>query len=159
VDDMKALTRSSMEALRRSLAGLRASGLGERPLSQALKMLSLETSQRTGLDVDCHVAPEADRLTPTVAETFWRIAQEALTNVEKHAQAERAEVCLEVQSHAASLRILDDGQGLPMGAEGQHGHYGLRGMRERVEGLGGVFTVGRRGPAGTEIEAQLPLIG
>jgi signal transduction histidine kinase len=57
------------------------------------------------------------------------------------------------------LRIQDDGLGLPAGAESQHGHYGLRGMRERVEGLGGVFTVGRLGPGGTLIEAQLPLIG
>jgi signal transduction histidine kinase len=159
VDDMKALTRSSMEALRRSLAGLRAPGLGERPLGQALKLLSLETSQRAGLDVDCRVAADADRLAPTVAETFWRVAQEALTNVERHARAERAEIRLEVKPQAAVLRIQDDGLGLPAGAESQHGHYGLRGMRERVEGLGGVFTVGRLGPGGTLIEAQLPLIG
>jgi signal transduction histidine kinase len=159
VDDMKSLTRASMDSLRRSLAGLRTPGLGERTLGQSLKMLSEETRQRAGLDIECHLAPAADTLAPSVAETLWRVAQEALTNVEKHAQASRADIYLEVKPQAAILRIVDDGQGLPANALNRKGHYGLLGMRERVEGLGGVLAIARNGERGTLIEAQLPVIG
>jgi two-component system sensor histidine kinase UhpB len=56
------------------------------------------------------------------------------------------------------LRVSDDGVGLPRGAEDKPGHYGLRGLRERVEGLGGTFTVAAAGTNGTLIEAQIPVI-
>ncbi len=157
VDELKALTRQSMEGLRRSLAGLRAPGLGDEPLSQALRVLSMETGQRAGLKVACHVAEGADHLSPAVAETLWRVAQESLTNVGKHARARQVQIDLQLQPQAVLLRVRDDGVGFPPAAESQPGHYGLRGMRERVEGLGGTLTVNGNGQ-GTVVEARLPVI-
>lgn len=159
INEMKTLTRTSMEALRRTLAGLRAPGLNQRPLTQALSELSQEITQRTPLEIGCRIAPEVDQLSLAIAEALWRVIQEALMNVEKHAAAQHVQIDLDMSSTAITLRVADDGIGLPPDLTNRPGHYGLRGMRERIEGLGGVLTVGRKGQAGTVIEASLPLIG
>ena len=158
VDELKDLTRASMDDLRRSLAGLRAPGLGERRLSEALQTLSVDTGQRAHLEIKCHVAEGANQLSPTQAETLWRVAQEALANIERHAAARTVELQLEIESNSARLSIKDDGLGLPPDAEKQHGHYGLRGMRERVEGLGGELTFISNGQGGTRVEVKLPIL-
>jgi signal transduction histidine kinase len=157
VDEMKAMTRSSMDALRRSIAGLRAPGLKDRALRPALQALCLEFAQRTGLEVTCRINEAADDLRQAMAEALWRITQEALTNMEKHAQATSVDVSLEYEPDAVTLRIVDDGIGLPAGAEARPNCFGLRGMRERVEGLGGTLILDG-GTNGTVVEARLPLI-
>lgn len=158
VEELKALTRSSLADLRRSLDGLRAPGLGERKLSEALPALCVEAGRRAALEVVCRVPPEADSLSPAVQEALWRVAQESLTNVEKHARARRVHMRLELQPDAATLTIQDDGIGIPPGAEARRGHYGLRGMRERVEGLGGAFTLASGKDGGALVTAVLPLV-
>ncbi len=156
--ELQKLTRSSMEDLRRSLANLRTSGLGDRPLAESLQTLCAETGKRLGATVDCQIAEGANALPPTVAEVIWRVAQEGLTNIEKHAHAHRVAVNLDLQPKEIVLRVSDDGAGLPPHAEEKPGHYGLRGLRERVEGLGGTFTVAAAGTSGTFIAARIPVI-
>jgi signal transduction histidine kinase len=157
VDEMKAMTRASMEALRSSIAGLRAPALKDRALRPALQALCVDLSQRTGLEVACQIDPAADDLRPAITEALWHITQEALTNVEKHAQAGSVTVSLACEPDAVSLRIADDGVGLPAGAEARLNRFGLRGMRERVEGLGGSLTL-EDGGTGTVVQARLPVI-
>jgi signal transduction histidine kinase len=157
VDEMKALTRSSMDALRRSLAGLRAPGLGDRALRPALQALCVDLRQRTGLEIACQVDPAADQLHSALAEALWRITQEALTNAEKHAQARSVDVSVACGPSAVTVRIADDGAGLPPGAESHPNRFGLRGMRERVEGLGGTLVLDGS-ERGTVVEARLPTI-
>ncbi|MGA2179230.1 MAG: sensor histidine kinase [Verrucomicrobiota bacterium] len=156
--EMQKLTRSSMEDLRRSLANLRTSGLGDRPLTESLRTLCAEAGKRFGAAIDCQVVEGADALPPAVAEVLWRVVQEGLTNIEKHAHAHRVQVNLTLSPKEVILRVSDDGAGLPRGAEDKPGHYGLRGLRERVEGLGGAFTVAAVGANGTVIEARIPVI-
>jgi signal transduction histidine kinase len=156
--ELQKLTRSSMEDLRRSLANLRTSGLGDRPLTESLRTLCAEAGRRFGAAIDCQVAEGADALPPNVAEILWRVAQEGLTNIEKHAHAHRVQVNLALQPKEVVLRVSDDGAGLARGAEDKPGHYGLRGLRERVEGLGGTFTVAALAANGTLIEARIPVI-
>ena len=158
VDELKNLTRASMDDLRRSLAGLRTPGLGERHLSEALQTLSVETGQRAHLEMKCHVAEGVDGLSPAQAETLWRVAQEALANIERHAAARNVQLQLDIESNAASLSIKDDGRGLPPDAEKQPGHYGLRGMRERVEGLGGTLILTSNGSGGSRVDVRLPIL-
>jgi len=158
VDAMKDLTRASMAELRRALEGLRTPGLGDRSLRQALDALSSEVGTRTGMEMRCQVAAGADALGPAVSEALWRMAQEALTNVEKHANARYVQVGVEMALHAVTMRISDDGCGLPPDAASRSGHYGLRGMRERLEGLGGTLTLHSNGQRGTLVEACLPII-
>jgi signal transduction histidine kinase len=157
VDDMKDLTRSSMGALRRSVAGLRTPGLGERALGPALRALCADCGQRTGIETICQVDERADDLRPVLAEALWRVTQEALTNVERHARARHVQVTLRSGLQFVTLCVRDDGIGLPDGAESSPNRFGLRGMRERVEGLGGKLTL-QGGESGTEIRAELPVI-
>jgi signal transduction histidine kinase len=156
--EMQKLTRSSMEDLRRSLANLRAAGLGERALAEALRALCAEAGGRLAATVDCQVDERAGTLPPAVAEVLWRVAQEGLTNSEKHAQARHVQVRLNVQAKAVVLQVSDNGIGVAPGAEEKAGHYGLRGLRERVEGLGGTFTVGAGVGNGAVIEARIPVM-
>ncbi|MBN1261238.1 MAG: sensor histidine kinase [Anaerolineae bacterium] len=156
VDELKVLTRGSMDALRRSIAGLRAPGLGERDLRTALQLLCVDFGQRTGIAVDCDLDAVTDKLNPALAETVWRVTQEALTNVEKHAQAQHVAVCLAHEPGLVMMRVTDDGVGFRSGFQPAPGHFGLRGMRERVEGMGGTLRLDDAG--GAVIEARLPLI-
>jgi signal transduction histidine kinase len=167
LEEMKSLTRTSMEQLRRSLAGLRAPGLGERPLSEAIRDLCAEVRQRTSLDLDCHLADRIENLPPAVAEVLWRVVQEGLANIEKHAAAKKASVRLEWLSTAEGAnresrkiraQVGDDGVGLPADAEARPGHYGLRGLRERVEGVGGEFALTANGSKGGLLQAQIPIL-
>lgn len=158
VDQMKALTRTTMGELRRALEGLRTPGLGDRSLRQALQTFTLEVAQRMSAEVTCAIAEGIDALEQAVSEAVWRVAQEALTNVEKHAEARHLQVSVESTPHAITLRVADDGRGLPHDAESRSGRYGLRGMRERVEGLGGTLTLHSNGPHGTIVEARLPIM-
>lgn len=160
---MKQLTRSSTEELRRSLAGLRASGLGDRSLQDALPILCAELSQRAGLKINCQIQDGTDQLPPTVSETLWRVAQEGLANTEKHAHAAEAWIRLEVKNGASAsrqaiLNVADNGVGMSTGADAVPGHYGLKGIRERVEGLGGTFELASNFPRGTTIEVRIPVV-
>jgi signal transduction histidine kinase len=155
VDELKDLTRASMDELRRSLAGLRAPGLGERKLREALQTLCVDVGQRAHLEIHCDVDEDANALPLAHAETLWRAAQEALTNVERHADARRVTLTLKIETHTALLTIQDDGRGFPPNAENQNGHFGLRGMRERVEGLGGTLTLANNN--GSNLRVSLPL--
>lgn len=156
LDEMKQLARSSMQQLRRSLEGLRAPGLGNHSLQQALRELCRQP--RGSLTVHLQSPSDEIEITPAVAETLWRIAQEGLTNVERHAHAHTAIVRLELESQAIALVVTDDGVGAAPHLESQPGHYGLRGLRERVEGLGGQLVVSRNTPSGTILHASIPLI-
>lgn len=158
MEQMKALTRESMAALRRSLAGLRAPGLGERPLRHALQETCAALSQRSSMNVVCQIAPAVDTLSPMVSEALWSVAQEGLTNIEKHAGARHVEVRMDVSTNHVVLCVNDDGIGLPQDALERAGHFGLRGMQERIEGVGGTLILHPQPAGGTRIEARVPLI-
>jgi len=154
---MKELTRGSMEQLRRSLAGMRAPGLGDRRLPQAVAQLCADTRERSGLSVTCQLPENAPALPREVEEALWRSAQEAVWNAERHANAREIKVSVSLTNDRAVLQVIDDGIGIPADAEQRNGHYGLRGLRERVEGLGGTLEIVGTTP-GTKLEARIPLI-
>jgi signal transduction histidine kinase len=157
IDEMKTLARTCMEGLRRALSHLRAPGLGNRLLTEAIPALVNETGKRCGLAIDCRIAEEARRLPPALAEGIWRVTHEALANVERHAGATKVHVSLEGAEKELVLRISDNGAGFPDQAEQRLGHYGLRGLRERVEGLGGTLTLSPAGLSGARVEARWPV--
>jgi len=159
---MKELTRSSMGELRRSLAGLRTPGLGDRSLQSAIQTFCTELSQRSGLKINCQVHEGTEQLPPAVSEALWRVAHEGLANTEKHAHAAEAWIRLEVKNGSSApgqaiLTIADNGVGVSAGADTVPGHFGLKGIRERVEGLGGTFALGSNPPRGTAIEVRIPV--
>jgi signal transduction histidine kinase len=110
--------------------------------------------REAGLVVELHVEGEPAALPPAVAVSAYRIVQEALTNVLKHAGPARARVVVRYASRGLELEIADDGRG--SAAVGEAGH-GLVGMRERVALYGGDFDAGTRNGGGFVVRARLPL--
>ena len=156
IDAMKRLTRDSMAELRRALDDLRAPADGGEPLAAALERLCAGLAERTGMVVERRIDTAALAAPPAVAEALRRVAGESLANVERHAGATRVQVELRAEPGVVVLRVADDGRGLPADAEARPGHYGLRGMRERVEGLGGTLSLG--GAGGATVVARLPVV-
>lgn len=153
----RALVRDTMAELRRSLADLRADLPSRAHLPLALQSVADEVHARGGLQVRYTPPPELPPLPPAMAEALWRVAREALTNAERHAAASNATLALEGTHGSVVLRVTDDGAGLSAGALVRPGHYGVIGMRERIESLGGTFHIGERPGGGTLVEAQVPI--
>jgi signal transduction histidine kinase len=157
LEDTKALVRSTMGDLRNSLAGLRLSALEDRPFGVALADMGADLGRRTGIDIDISTSEEADTLDRATQEALYRVAQEALTNVARHAQARHAWVHLALSKNIVELEVSDDGIGLNAAPRPGTSHFGITGMRERVQALGGVLTIGPRAGAGTLLRVSIPL--
>ena len=95
---------------------------------------------------------------PSVTLAIYRVVQEGLINALRHAQASRVDVSVQSDAHRMVVMINDDGVGLPADWA-RPGHFGLRGLRERVVHLGGVLTVVNREPHGVCLTAEIPLTG
>ncbi|HYO50162.1 MAG TPA: sensor histidine kinase [Chloroflexia bacterium] len=165
LDATKDLVRQSMSDLRASLADLRSPTfeVGAKPLSQALQEWSARTAKEGGFSIEYDFEPGVDALPAPIQDALWRVGREAVLNVMKHARAKRVEINAFQKDGKAYLSVGDDGVGIPHLAEGSarlevEGHYGLRGMRERLEALGGQLAVkpGRDGH-GTLVLANVPL--
>ncbi|WP_374400783.1 cache domain-containing protein [Niveibacterium sp.] len=145
-----------LREIRRISHGLRPALLDDLGLAPALTQIVDEFGARTQIAVQC----DTDRDIPipeAVATALFRVVQEALANIERHAGAHSVRVELTRAEGGARLRVIDDGQGFDVEEVHEHprGGLGLSSMRERVETLGGRFDL-RSGPEGTTIEALLP---
>jgi signal transduction histidine kinase len=132
-------------------------------LELALRRYVDEWSRNTGVPVELHTADDlaTKRLGHEFETTLYRIVQEALTNVARHAQAKCVSVLLERKPGYVSLIVEDDGRGFKaqemMEAPPGPGKLGLLGMQERVELAGGTLTIESTRAAGTTVFARLPL--
>ena len=125
-------------------------------LSQALRGLCAGFSQRTSLPIECRFADDADGQSDPVAMTLFRITQEALMNVHRHARASRAEVRLSRSRGHLELEVADDGIGLPGTGPGIiTAGVGIAGMRARMTNLGGELVLANRNP-GLRVLARVP---
>jgi two-component system NarL family sensor kinase len=155
----RALTtaRDNLEEARRSVLDLRAVPLAGKPLAEALAALGRAFTSETGVRV--HVRADADGDLPLRVEAeLYRIAQEALTNVRRHARASEVEIHLKHSASRVTLTLRDDGQGFdPHQSAGDR--HGLVGMRERARLLGGQLRVRSRPGHGTliTVSATLPV--
>jgi signal transduction histidine kinase len=145
---------------------LRPSVLDDLGLEPALRHLHKGYQDRFHILVDLQVLGlDGERLPPEVETTLYRIVQEALTNVARHAEAENVSVVLERRQSAVKLIIEDDGRGFDAGSalgsrrgsEPTGGKLGLYGMRERAVLLGGTFTIESTVGVGTTIFVNVPL--
>lgn len=150
------LTRSNLEEARRSVLDLRAAPLEGRPLSEALRALVDRWEAQTGISARYRAVNGSRPLPPSVEAALYRICQEALTNVARHAQARRVTVRLIAAPEQVRLDVEDDGRGFDTSRVPKDRH-GLVGMRERAEVLGGALEVYSEKGAGTRIEATVPL--
>jgi PAS domain S-box-containing protein len=149
--------RAAIGRLRHLLFELRPPTLDREGLSAALKLLLAETAEPTGLAwrVDSRISAEP----PLEARTIlYRIAQEAVANVRKHARASRVDVVIEEQGGGYLVRITDDGRGTSVDPQqrARPGHLGLAAMRERAEVAGGWFRFESAAGDGTTVEFFIP---
>lgn len=146
-------------ALKRTIVDeLRPSMLETFGLSACLTEQLLDFSNRTGLQVKTNICQDFDDIEPDCAISIFRIAQESLLNVERHAAASRVWLSLQAQDGGALLLIEDNGVGIAAEIAMAQESCGLIGMRERVALHGGRFNLGQRQDGrGTVVKAHFPL--
>ncbi|MEM8592708.1 MAG: cache domain-containing protein [Pseudomonadota bacterium] len=148
----------AIQEVRRISRDLRPGVLDDLGLGPALKALMEDFGQRTGLATEFSTVVFRNRLDDEAKIALYRVAQEALTNIERHAQATRVSLSLEGNRKGAKMRIADDGRGLEDAPQGDpRAGLGLRNMQERVEKLNGSLRILSSRKGGTVIEAQVPL--
>jgi two-component system sensor histidine kinase UhpB len=152
--DAQAFARDALEEMRRIVRQLRPAALDDLGLEYALLSLGNAIEQTAGLVVIRRIELDLPALPPDVELALYRIAQEALTNVSRHAQATYAEIVLRSVSDRINLRVSDDGRGI-LGAMDVDG--GIRGMRERALLIGAHLTIRSRPGGGTTVDVTAPL--
>jgi two-component system sensor histidine kinase UhpB len=153
--ETKQAVRQALEEVRRISRELRPEQLEHLGLVSALTELTRTFSRLSQIEVRRHFAPQLPALDTDAELAVYRIAQESLTNVARHAGARRVTVALEPGADSVILRVADDGGGFADGTV-PDGHGGLRGMRERALLVGGALAV-RPGPGGgVEVRLEVP---
>ncbi len=150
------LTRANLEEARRSVLDLRAAPLAGRSLAEALTALVDQVGQEGGLEIHLEITGGARPLPVRLEVGLYRIAQEALHNVVRHAQARHAAVHLVTTPDQVRLTVEDDGRGFDPN-QVQTGSFGLIGLNERVKLLGGRFLLDTTPGSGTRLEILIPL--
>ena len=149
----------AISEVRRISHDLRPGVLDDLGLGPALRTLVDDFSKRTGIQTDFQTVVFRNRLDQDAKIALYRIAQEALTNIERHAKATRVSVDLRGHKRGATLRISDNGTGLDPARSGGSTGIGLRNMQERVEQLDGAFRIltSNGTQSGCTVEATVPL--
>jgi len=153
------LVGRALQSIRATARGLRPAVLDDLGFVPALRSLAEEFAGRTGVEVDLQAAALDRNPGPEVQVAMYRVLQEALTNVARHAAAARVEIAVGVENGEVVLAVRDDGRGFDPDRATAPGdaRAGLKGMRERVVGAGGRFSMSSAPGRGSRLEARLPL--
>lgn len=156
VSQALSLTRANLDEARRSVLDLRAVPLEGRTLPQALSQLAKEITEREPLEVTFEAISANRPLSLRVEVGLYRIAQEALNNIQQHAEAKHVIITLEATDDRVSMTIVDDGKGFDPSRIPDHS-FGLIGVNERAKLLGGTFEIKSSTGEGAKAEIQVPL--
>jgi signal transduction histidine kinase len=156
VDDLRELVVATLQDVRRLAVQLRPKALDDFGLVPALERLVQTFSESSGISVELEAQIGEERLPSDVETTVYRIVQEALTNVVKHAEASRVSILLVRRDSTVTAVVEDDGRGFDPESAGEDS-LGLEGMRERVELHGGRLTVETAPGSGTTLRVEVPL--
>jgi two-component system sensor histidine kinase UhpB len=156
-DETKGAVRQALDEVRRIARELRPEMLEQLGLVSALTELSRKFADSSGIRVERNFATNLPALTDDSELAVYRVAQESLTNIARHADASRVEIALQPGPNSVVLRVVDDGQGIPPPDPlTLNGHGGLRGMRERAMLVGGALAVKRAREGGVEVRLEVP---
>jgi signal transduction histidine kinase len=155
LEDLRRLMRGAQADMRLLLAELRPSALTDAELDDLLRLLGNALSGRTDIPVSVIVTgqetlQEQRTLPPDVQVALYRLCQEGLNNIARHAGASRVDIQLQYETGAVELRIRDDGRGFDP-AQTPPGHYGLSMMRERATAVGAALSITSQPGYGTEV--------
>ena len=149
---------SGVDLKRRVVEELRPTLLDNMGLFAAIRWQFKETCRRAGLNCTETIPEEEPQFNPDAAIGVFRIAQEALTNILKHAQAKSADLSVAIVDDTFTLRVADDGKGIaPAQMQTITSHHGLASMRHRIAALGGSWEISSAQPQGTVVIALIPL--
>jgi len=161
IEDIRGQVRNILQGVRQFSQQLRPSILDDLGLLPAMKWLSSDLSKNYGIAADVKVVGETRQLAPEAELMLFRIAQEALTNVQRHSEAKRVSVTLEFTDHITKVTISDNGKGFEMpervGDLARSGKLGLAGMQERAQLLGGMLSIDSKPGKGTTVVVEVPL--
>lgn len=158
--EMREIAGRTMGSVRRIAAALRPAVLDALGLADALGWLAGEFRRVSGIDTRLKIDREGAQVPPGLAIDLFRIAQEALNNVGRHAGAGRVRIALRVKGGVAELRVEDDGRGFPPDAgDRPGGGLGLAGMRERLRPHGGTLAIERPAGGGSRLRVRVALPG
>ena len=150
------LTDDLIDGLHRLAADLRPASLDHLGLEAALSEYSRSTGSKFGLTIRFKARGFTSERLPAVVETaLYRVVQEAMTNVVRHARATRVDVLVERSVDRVKVMVEDDGVGFEPDRVERGAHFGLLGLRERADALGGTLTVESRPEAGTTVVVEV----
>ena len=150
---LHALTAGALSEMRTLLLELRPSVIEQTPFSDLVDQLVSAFESRRRAKCQVHLDRDVEPL-PAMKVALYRILQESLNNVSRHANAEHVHICLEVTGDALELRVKDDGEGFEMASASEH--FGLRIMAERAAEIGATLRVDSRSGEGTTVSASVP---
>jgi PAS domain S-box-containing protein len=157
ISSMTALIDETISRVKKITAELRPGLLDDLGLAAAIEWQADEFSKRTEIPCKVVIRPEDMTLNNTISTSLFRVFQEALTNIMRHAKATKVEVHLIEHGHEVELKIRDNGCGIQASQMNNPKSFGLVGMRERIQFIGGqVRILGKKGK-GTTIQVQIPL--
>ncbi len=160
LDEVKAIAKSTLEDVHRLIFDLRPSVLDDLGLLSAIEWYAERALRKKGVSVRCECEEGASRVSPEIETALFRIVQEALGNVARHAQASAVLVELGRDGQDLRISIEDDGQGFDPAApvsEEDRKHWGILGIKERAEILGGTARIESAVGKGTRVEVRIPL--
>jgi signal transduction histidine kinase len=161
VGELRQWTQTLLDGVRRVIRALRPIYLEDLGLPAALEMLAEDVARSSGLEIHVRVDGTPARLTPEREIAVYRIAQEALSNIGRHAHAAQGHLRLAFDPGRLVLEVHDDGQGFEPPERltdlASSDHYGLAGMQERAELIGARLSLQSAPGAGTTIWLELPL--
>lgn len=157
LDRARMLVRNSMTEARRYVWDLRSQELQKKDLPAALRDTTKRLTAQSNVETVVEVAGLMRPLPVEVETNLLRIGQEAINNAVKHARANRIEVGLNFDTRNVRLSVRDNGRGFDPAGQIADGHFGLLGMRERAEQIGGVLSIDSAPERGTQIAVEVPL--
>jgi len=161
LDDLHRALNGAIHEVRRMTAALRPSYLEDLGLSPALEMLARDAEHELGIPVSFEKEGQPRRVSPEAELALFRIVQQALGNIGRHAEAKRAWVALSFRPDRLTTLVRDDGRGFSVPPRltdlSAEGHFGLMGMKERAELAGGSLSIQSSPGSGTQVRVDVPL--
>jgi signal transduction histidine kinase len=159
IAEARRVASQSMQEVRNAIAALRPMSIATLSLTQAITQLGREFELSVdGTELTLDLETQLPTVSPDLQVALYRALQESLTNVRKHAHASKVLVRLRYENDLLELVVLDNGRGMPSNeADSQQEGFGLIGLRERIELLGGQVTFGPAEPAGYRVSVQIPV--
>jgi len=157
LSDLKGQVRSGLEEIRKIIFNLRPMALDDLGLIPTLRKLLQDFEEKTKIHTIFEVSGKEVRLSSSMEAAIYRLTQEALSNVQKHASASRVTIMLSFRVNNLQIKVKDNGRGFIRKPSTDQPHYGIIGMYERVELLEGVIDIQSEVDKGTEIIIEIPL--